>query len=72
MSATDTHTHTSTEPDLVTVWAASTALPTHQGPQGGVVVVFRGILWTSDPTWRTQGDLHMGTCTLGLGCNGRA
>lgn len=34
-SATDTHSHTTTEPDLVTVWAASTGLPTPQETQGG-------------------------------------
>lgn len=65
MSATDTHTHTSTEPDLVTVWAASTGLPTHQGPQGGVLVVFRGILWTSERNMKDtrgppHGDLYIG------------
>lgn len=52
-----THVCTSTEPDLVMGWAASTRVPKHQGPQGGVVEVVWDILWTSDPTLvtRTEG-----------------
>lgn len=52
-----THVRTSAEPDLVMGWAASTRVPKHQGPQGGVVEVVWDILWTSDPTLvtRTEG-----------------
>lgn len=52
-----THVRTSAEPDLVMGWAASTRVPKHQGPQGGVVKVVWDILWTSDPTLvtRTEG-----------------